>query len=93
MAIADPPLKGQLQHLHSETLEDGKGQLHFIGIDNQMAWSLHNLSPPWMVDIGTFRHKLKYPNKWAHTLCLLEVGIIQQLEAFSVNDDEPDQDK
>jgi hypothetical protein len=93
MAMTDPPLKGRMQHLRSETLEGGKGQLHFIGIDDQMAWSLHNLSPPWTVDIGTFRRKLKYPNKPALALRLREAGVIQALEAFSVHDEETDQDK
>jgi hypothetical protein len=59
MEMMDRLLKGQMQHLHSKTLKGGKGQLHFIGIDDKMAWSLHNLSPPWTVDIGT----LKYPYK------------------------------
>jgi hypothetical protein len=45
------------------------------------------------VDISTFRHKLKHTNKQALTLGLLEVGIIQQLDTFLVNDEETNQDK
>jgi hypothetical protein len=90
LAMTDPPLTGQMQHLCSETPEGDKGQLHFLGINDQMAWSLHNLSPPWIVDIGTFRRKWKYSNKTAITPYLCEAGVIQALETFSVHDKETD---
>jgi hypothetical protein len=69
LAMTDLPLTGQMQHLHSETLKGSKGQLHFLSINNQMTWSLHNMSPHLTVDISNFMQKLKYPNKQALALC------------------------
>jgi hypothetical protein len=78
LAMTDPPLTGWMQHLCSKIFKkDHKGKLHFLSIDDQMVWFLHNLLPPWMVGISTIRCKWKNPNKQALALCSLEVGVIQ----------------